>query len=1064
MHRSSCIASTRTSSRRSEPAMRTHHTGFGSAAIEKLRAVVAEAKQGNPLAPVTIIVRDNIAAISARRALASGIGDHPGVAAVNVLTLRRLAEQLLAAASATLPPVTSARLTAIWRSRLAQAGGCFEPVAHHSATIRALVRAHHELRGLDEDSFAAITASGELGADLVRLHHEVTLRALDGRRDEVAVLEAAVQLLRQRDIDVALAFGRVIVYLPGEPSPVERAFLQALDGSAAPPVMTILGMTDLTEVDEPLAAAFGQLRAADGTDSAQQPDQAHATRILHASDSDDEVRAVTREVRALLADGAAAHRVAVLHSQAVPYSRLLHNHLAAAGIAANGPGGRPLRDRAVADAFLTLLMLDPDDLRRVAFFDWLGRAPIRLGEDGASVPRTRWERLSREAGITGGDWAGRLADHEARHQARLVSDRDDPDASPGSIAYRERSIAESQALAVFVSELRRRLEEGRALGGWAAFGEWALALLHRYFGRSDAMNRLPEEEQRAATAIEQTLGGLAELDGIGMPPTLGSLVEILEVDLDGRTSRVGRYGDGVFVGPIDAALSLDADHVFVVGLSEDLYPGRAHVDPILPDAVRVQTAGALDTAGDRLRRRHRALLAAFAAGDVTASFPRGDLRRGAERLPSRWLMPTLRAITGRPDLEATRWSEASGTHMRSVASHWEGVARADRPGTEQEWRLRHLVGESANGRQVGLPGDTALTAALDLIRARGVDAFTRFDGNLAGTTGLPDYASGTDLVSPTALEKYADCAHAFFVERLLGVRPLETPEEIIRIRPWDLGSIIHTVLDRLTEESPSLPDFGEPWTAAHRARMHEIAEAVMADFERRGLTGHPRLWAPERVQVHRDLDLALDLDDAAHAARDSRILESELPFGMHGKAAVRVEVEGGVVAMRGSADRVDVTRDGTLLVTDFKTGSARGFSDIPKDPVVAGTKLQLPLYAHAARDAFGNERVEAGYWFIGRKNRGDRIDVVLDEQLERTYVAALATLVAGIRDGYFIAKPPSADDFAWIQCPFCNPDGVGYGHVRGPSERKRTDASLRRLYSLIDPSAVPSDASDGVRG
>lgn len=1030
--------------------MHTHTTAYGAQAVARLRQLVATAKGSDPLTPVTIVVRDNIAAIGVRRALAHGVGGRPAVAAITVTTLRRLAEQLLAAAGHSRPPVTSALLATFWRRELASGPGCFAPVVRHAATVRALVRAHAELRELDPAGLGAIAGHSALGGDVVRLHRRVTQHALDGRRDEVAVLQDAAALIRGSVWPSA--FGAIVVHLPEEPSPAELALIQAMD--AASPVTVLVGVTGEDAVDVPLAGVFdedGRSAQRSGTlTPAQRTGASAASRILHASDADDEVRAIVREIRVLLAGGAKAHRIAVLHPIAVPYARLLHDHLAAAGIRANGPGTRPLRDRAIADGFLALLALNPDDLPRVAFFDWLGRVPVLGGEGAAAVPRTRWERLSREAGIVGGDWAGRLADHEARHQARIDADRDNPEASARALAYRERSIAETQELAAFIAELRHRLTEGQGLTGWAALGDWAAGMLHRYIGRPDALTRLPEDEQRAATAIESTLGALAELDGIGAAPSLSDLVEILEVELEARAPRVGRFGEGVFVGPIGSAPSLDVDHVFVLGLSEDLFPGRRRIDPLLPDAVRELTAGALPTARDRLRRQHRAVLAAFDTGEVvTASFPRGDLRRGAERLPSRWLMPTLRTLAGMPELEATHWVEASGPALHSVASHWEGIARTDQPATEQEWRLRRLSGRDE------LDDDAALEAAHAVIAARRDDAFTRFDGNLEGIAGLPDYASGEVLVSPTALERYAGCPHAFFVERILGVNPLETPEEIITIRPWDLGSIVHEVMDRLATESPELPGFGQPWSPGHRERMRAIAEEVMDDFERRGLTGHPRLWGRERAQLRLDLELILDLDDQAHARRDSRIIASELPFGMRGRPPVRVEVDGGAIAMRGSADRVDQTRDGALLVTDFKTGSASGFKDIAKDPVAAGRKLQLPLYAYAARAAFGGRHVEAGYWFIGRKDRGQRIEVHLDERLDETYRATLRTLAGGIRDGRFIARPPEADDFSWVQCAYCNPDGVGYGHVRTDSERKRTDAALAELYALLDPTVQP---------
>ena len=54
---------------------------------------------------------------------------------------------------------------------------------------------------------------------------------------------------------------------------------------------------------------------------------------------------------------------------------------------------------------------------------------------------------------------------------------------------------------------------------------------------------------------------------------------------------------------------------------------------------------------------------------------------------------------------------------------------------------------------------------------------------------------------------------------------------------------------------------------------------------------------------------------------------------MKGFAPVAVEVPRGRVLMVGSADKVDQTRDGVLLVTDIKTGSARTFTVLNDDPV-----------------------------------------------------------------------------------------------------------------------------------
>ena len=212
--------------------MRTSASAHGAAALDTLRELVGRLKSDDSLAPVTVVVRDNIAAITTRRALAHGVGERHGVAAINVTTLRRVADHLLSLGGSTLPPVTSARLTAVWRAELHAAPGVFELVAAHPATVRALARAHGELRGLDSTELATVAEGGPLAADLARLHGTVTGGVLAGRRDEAAVLRDATAMVDQNP-EVAATLGAVILYLPDELDQLETAFLLSLDGPSA---------------------------------------------------------------------------------------------------------------------------------------------------------------------------------------------------------------------------------------------------------------------------------------------------------------------------------------------------------------------------------------------------------------------------------------------------------------------------------------------------------------------------------------------------------------------------------------------------------------------------------------------------------------------------------------------------------------------------------------------------------------------------------------------------------------------------------------------------------------
>jgi hypothetical protein len=171
--------------------------------------------------------------------------------------------------------------------------------------------------------------------------------------------------------------------------------------------------------------------------------------------------------------------------------------------------------------------------------------------------------------------------------------------------------------------------------------------------------------------------------------------------------------------------------------------------------------------------------------------------------------------------------------------------------------------------------------------------------------------------------------------------------------------------------------------------------------------------------------------------------------------------DGTTVLMRGSADKVDVGEDGTLFVTDIKSGSSRKFTGLgPDDPLLGGSKLQLPVYAHAARAAYGDEDtvVEAAYWFVGRNK--DRMAVPLNDDVEQLYAETVQTIVSGIRSGLFPARPPRDADVTYVQCRYCNPDGIGYGTGRARWESVRHDPRLSALVALVEPLASTDDGAD----
>lgn len=1093
-------------------------TGYGRAGLDALRTAVSQAKQGDPMAPVVVLAPNDIAATIARRHLAtegltdtdhgtdngtgplsdpgplSDSGSHSdavkpgttgldittpgettpatsgpggsraGIAGIDVTVISRLAERIAAPALAPRRPATRQVLASAWRRALRIDPGIFAETADHPATVRALVSAHHELRDLSAAELDDVAAAGQVSADLVRLHREVTgfLRA-----DWYDVTE----LLHTATTRAGQVHAPVICYLPQEMTNAEAAFLDAL--GQVSDVVVLTGHTRVRRADEGVRARWPQAPAAPDLPTSE---VATATDVLNASDSDDEVRCVVRDVVTAL-QHTPAHRVAVLYSAADPYAALLHEHLGAAGIRVNGTGSRPVIDRALPRALLGLLEMADDDVPRAGLFATLSSAPLR-DFTGARIPVATWERVSREAGVVrGDDWQHRLDDFIDRRRAALTTAREQD--LDGRAGYLERQVATAEALQQFTTTLRAELQRAAGLATWAELATWCQELAATVIGKPEDLSRLPVAEQYAATALLSALGGLGVLDQIeqvdqarpsptddrdGRAASLGVLREALEAELSEAVPRLGRFGDGVLVAPLSQAIGLDADVVHVVGLSEDLYPGRAGGDSLLPEALR-GTVVSLRTVRQRHGAAYRHLLAAFAAAPrVVASFPRGDLRSSSRRLPSRWLLGTFRARAGDKTLAVSDWDARGdlGGALRTSSSFSAELLHTPQPATAAEWRTRARAG--------GQWRDEIVAAAEEMMAARAGAQFTRFDGNLTGVPGLPDYRNGDRTISPTALESYVDCPHGFFVERLLRVRPIEQPEDVVTISPMEIGNLIHRSFELLVaDDAGALPSFGQPWSQAQRSRLIQIAREQAGAAERAGLTGHPRLWRRERDRIEVELVAMLDVDDEWRAGNDARVAAAEMPFGLEGHPPLPVPVPGGQVLMLGSADKVDVGRDGTVYVTDIKTGSSRSYKGITADDPLAGaTRFQLPVYGLAARERFGtaDARVHAEYWFV-RRDPG-RIGIDVSEDVTGALRETVSALTSFIHQGLFPPRPPEKPDYNWVQCHYCNPDGAGHGTARERWERQRYDSALSGFLSLVEPEALAeaesAPAPAGARG
>ena len=264
-------------------------TNYGRSALERLAEETHRLKGDDPLAPVVVIVPNNIAGIVARRALAGATdGDRRGVAGLFVATLPRLAEQLAASTLVPRRPATRPLVAAAWRSVLATHHGPFELVGEHPATVKALTATHRELRDLSESALEEVAARGELQSALVDLHRQVRAALAPLFYDETDLLAAATDLIATGR---ATPDGPVVLYLPGRLTNAETAFAQTIAQLSG--ITVIAGFTGDERADSATTEILHRL----GANAPDRPDDVPmAGEIRHASDSDDEVRAVVREL------------------------------------------------------------------------------------------------------------------------------------------------------------------------------------------------------------------------------------------------------------------------------------------------------------------------------------------------------------------------------------------------------------------------------------------------------------------------------------------------------------------------------------------------------------------------------------------------------------------------------------------------------------------------------------------------------------------------------------------------------------------------------------------------
>ncbi len=446
---------------------------------------------------------------------------------------------------------------------------------------------------------------------------------------------------------------------------------------------------------------------------------------------------------------------------------------------------------------------------------------------------------------------------------------------------------------------------------------------------------------------------------------------------------------GILVAPVLHARGISFRAVALLGLSEGEFPATEREDPLLRESDRAL----LRERGLSLEPRLRGEEVTLFYEAITCAQERlllcrpylADDGQGWEPSPY-WRH--LRLLVDAP-LRRVRPEEMSPDE---AASPQEFVAAAAHAGVSP-------VPDEDNG-PISQGWRAALSGA-EVVRARLARPPTgHYEGDLSPLAPVLAVRYGPNHVwSSSRLETYAKCPLHFYVAHVLRLEPRALPQE--GFDRLILGSVYHRVLEEVYCQAPSdplsiLPDVAQ-----------EVFQAAPDEYGFRPTA----LWKQQQrefLAVLEETVVALE-----EAREEYEPYAQELPFGLRGHPPLTLrppatsnEQPASSIQIRGYIDRVDRAPIGSLRVVDYKAGASR----ISTRELKEGTRLQLPLYALAVRDALNLGPVAAGfYWHIGSSSpstlRLERYEGGIEGAI-KVAIGYVRAYVAAVRQGRFAPTPP----------------------------------------------------------
>ena len=989
--------------------------------IEQIRATLAS----EPLSPVIVIVPNSIQAAGFRQRLcASG-----GALGVEVHTFHTLYSELLIRAGQPIPLLLDPVRIRLLRSIVDDL--CESGAMTHFAALRdkpgfiALLRNSIEelkrARIFPDDFSASVKGLGARLEEIARVYtvYQDWLQKQNWADNEGRGWLAAIAL----ESNPALFADTRYLAVSGfdEFNPTQLAVLSHLANRAKETLITLTG-----DMEHPQRAAhhrFYRAQSALINSLNIQPEEMESSSMLSSSIAKMEanlfersndfsrlpqeatkvattiefVEAQTRAVEARAAlrwvksrvvrDGMKLSEVAILARDLEPYRSFLEETATEFGIPLRIVGGQPLNENPAVAALLALLSLPANDWSRRALIESWRSPYFDFSQQGinSNVAATL-DEISRVGKVSQGLSQWREA-FEMWKKRKVAEFEDDLPAMESKVSR----LSDVQSLETLESKFQAFVDlltppNRASMKEFVAFVESVIgddpALLTAFSSKeSDGLNIVgrarenpstSERDVAALRAFKDVLRGLVLAESVFDNDSLAyaDFYKDLRGAVESATFTVPAES-GVFVASALDGRGLSFEAVVLMGLSEGEFPKQEREDILLRESDRA------------VLREHGLPLETKLHGDEATFFYQAITRARQKLLLTR----TYLAEDGQAWEPSPFWEEINrlnGTSSTVRIRGDAGLVDSAEAASNVEWV------ESARDLR-----DIHIQNGIEVLRARmDPKAAGIYEGELFDLSERFGAAHGW---SASRLESYGTCPFEFFIAYAMELEPRVEAEEGFDVRM--LGSMLHKILEDVYS--------GVELTMA--------AGKVFASAPEEYGFRPTALWTQQQAELLRALEKTIDELNKVSQGYTPKKMEAR--FGM-GEPSLVLQTSAGEVRLHGYIDRLDAAPDGSLRVIDYKAGSAA----ISASHLKEGRRLQLPIYALAARDALGLGDVSSGfYWHIQKAEASslklEKFEGGVNGAFE-TAIAHIGRHVTGIRAGHFEPKAP--EEGCPSYCPAVN--------------------------------------------